>query len=295
MSEWARDRVFYLFGGSGATKFNTLEESDPQRLERLMSEDQTRLRRVVDELIDDAGAVVRETEQSLQLVDGFLGHLGRSSLRLYLTTSLYGEREAYDMKAHLEDGANMMRPTLQCLKKPVTGSLWVSPQLTPYVPYVSMLFLRPEFSERHCRMHDEQCVDIKPISCDEDGLKKVAQKIRDDWDRGMPEYNLVHLWNEIHTQALSRIYGAATVHVQRTGGDKSWFEKPNEGDGQVLALHWRDTRAFRFDTAEGFIMGGFGSEGFRSKKLWEVTDLALISTMEMFREGRFRFLLIDHG
>src|SRR3989338_3677351 len=108
VSEWARDRVFYLFGGSGATKFNTLEESDPQRLERLMSEDQTRLRRVVDELIDDAGAVVRETEQSLQLVDGFLGHLGRSSLRLYLTTSLYWEREAYDMKAHLEDGANMM-------------------------------------------------------------------------------------------------------------------------------------------------------------------------------------------
>lgn len=287
--DWAKDRAFYLFGGSGATH-NILEKSDPQTLARFKSEDQARLRRAVDELSADVGVVVRETEQSLRLMDGFLEHLGRLSLRLYLTSSLYGERQAYDMRARLEDGVNMVRTTLQCLKEPATRSLWVSPQVTPYIPYVSMLFLCPEFSERHfSQCYNEQRVDVEPIAYDEEGLKKAAQKILDNWDGGIPEYHLVHLWNMIHIQALSRIYGAATVYVKRTYGDESGFYKPYESDGHVLALHWRDTRVFRFDNAQGFIMGISG------KKLWEVTDLALIGTMEMFREGRFRFLLIDHA
>lgn len=286
---WAKDRTFYLFGGSGNT-LNSHRRMPAQQLAAFKAEDRAKLVRTLDEIEDDHEAYVEKTETSLRLMDGFLEYLGKPSLRHSVTTSLYGENKAYFMKDMLRRGNQLHRLVLSCLRRSNQTEIWVAPHITPYIPYAAMLFIKPDLIDGlwNWRTQTEGEFLIEPYAQETSNFDTIIASARRglaDQEEEMPEFSLTSIWNAVHTQALARIYGAATVYVQDWDDEKS-YRPPYEGEGHVLKLQKDDERALRQRDVTGFILAF-------NKPLWQATDLALISSMQMFEQGAFRFMLID--
>lgn len=293
---WAKERVHYLFGGSGKTNRGVSKDFDPETLKRYQEADTKKLLDVAEGIITDSSRVVDRAEESLLLMDGFLAYMDKPSLRLYSTSSIYGESRSYLYRQWMENGNDTARETFRLLRGDPPRTMWLAPHITPYVPYISMLFIRPDIADmKHYQEHFRRCTEdnVKIVPLELDGkslLKKVAGK-KDRFSRwSPPAYPLIHLWNDIQTAALSRIYGTATLYVKDECADGStYFGKADlrHRGYYVFAVQNREKRALRFDSARGFAFS-------KLTRTWDITDFALISSPEMFTQGVFKFMMLDH-
>lgn len=271
---WAAERVFWLFGGSGNT-YNGGKDHP-----KFIESDRQKMRRAIDMIKSDPGRAVCETEESLRLMEGFLEYLGRPCLATYLTSTLYGESHAYAMRERMEEGERMERLTLASLREG-TKRIWFATQLSPYAPYVAMLFcesrkaMRAWHAESVLRKNEVDITDFKP---------DLAAQISRIAASEVPEYHLVHLWNDLHTLGLSKYYKIRTAAVN---GESSltW----SGANGFVLGSQKEPRAVLRFPDAQGFTLTDFE----KGLELHRLVDLALISSRQMYEQGKFRFMLLS--
>ncbi len=281
-SQWVCDRLSYLFGGSGNASYMRCNPGESRTKTKGLPYGQMdiqKLRAAAEAIQRDPEAAIQKTVEALSLIDGILAYLGKPSIRHYHTSSLYGESDAYGAREDMLAGVDMETYIHDALLDASFQRLWVAPQITPYVPYGGMLFIRPDKMYAP-RTEELRVVDMKHTP---DDLRAYAKNVTVHCIEGwIPGYYLVHLWNEVQNHALAHMYGAATIYVPNY--EKTGFRRPQEGEAaHILGMVYQDERAFRFEGACGFMMSV--KEG-----LQESLDLALVGSRRLFEEGEMTFL-----
>jgi hypothetical protein len=160
-----------------------------------------------------------------------------------------------------------------------------------------MIFLRPAFiTERFAGQCNGREVSLEELRPDARQLAEGARKIEalGDGNEPHPENVLVQIYTDVHSHALSRIFGAVHPYVKeeetelmRAIGQKPRFMAPMDGGGGfVLALQGKTEKAIRAIDVAGFVMSAL-------PVLHEITDFVLLGGNLLFKEGRFRFLAVE--
>ncbi|MCK5122626.1 MAG: hypothetical protein KAQ87_00525 [Candidatus Pacebacteria bacterium] len=309
VKEWILDRKFYLFGGSGnvSRSIGDLSEVEENKKEYIEDVREKYSKEWISDCQKMAGLlesnyeeVAIRTEEAIGLIEGFLKSMNKDSLASYYTSSLYGEHKAFIMKDLMEKGEDMEKITAGKLNDTNEG-LWINSQLSPYTPYVSMVFLRRNicqmeewktvFEESYNKLQEQQNKNVH-IELNKLSYDKISESIIEEIESGNEFFKRLFpmdMWRDLHALIYAKhgdIYRPIRVKFDNLLNQE--FSNPIGDNRYAFSLMNKDKDFYSGSAGDGW------SVPASDNKMSDITDFAMVTGKEFHQDGVFKFMVIEH-
>ena len=310
VKEWILDREFYLFGGSGniANALGDLSgtgEDEKEHLkdikEKYSKEWILDCQKMAGLLKNNYEEVAVKTEEAIGLIDGFLKSMDKNSLTDYYTSAFYGENKAFVMKDLMENGEDMEKITAGKLNDENKG-LWVNSQLSPYTPYVSMMFLRKDiyqmeewktiFEEAYDKLQERQNKNVH-IEFNKLSHDKISESIIEEiksGDKILKRLFPMDMWRDLHSLIYTKysdIYRPIRVEFDNLFNQE--FSNPIGDNRYAFSLMSKDKNFYSGSAGDGWSIPA------SDNKMSDIIDFTMITGKEFHQDGVFKFMMIEHN
>lgn len=289
------DSQFYLFGGNGQAgnrNYRGIEKSkSEEEYDKWWINDNKKMNDMAE---NDFDKLLKKTEESLVMIEGFIKSIGKESLAGYYSSALYGEANALYAKEMMEKGENMEEKTAEYLNKKRT--LCFNSQLSTYTPYISTLFIRKDISEmEECKdIFDEAYENLKELNGKKDNKIVFDNLITDEKEiKGLIKYdNLpVDKRRHLHELIYSKMYSLERAILE------TWDDLFNKKDFRYIESNrYKDAFSLMKFKEKNLYNGqaGVGWDLPAISELKNITDFAMITGKEFYEDGVVRFMVIEH-
>ena len=309
VKEWILDREFYLFGGSGniANALGDLSGTGEDEREHLKDIKEKYSKEWILDCQKMAGLlknnyeeVAVKTEEAIGLIDGFLKSMDKNSLTDYYTSAFYGENKAFVMKDLMENGEDMEKITAGKLNDENKG-LWVNSQLSPYTPYVSMMFLRKDiyqmeewktiFEEAYDKLQERQNKNVH-IEFNKLSHDKISESIIEEiksGDKILKRLFPMDMWRDLHSLIYTKhsdIYRPIRVEFDNLFNQE--FSNPIGDNRYAFSLMSKDKNFYSGSAGDGWSIPA------SDNKMSDIIDFTMITGKEFHQDGVFKFMMIEH-